>query len=812
MAGHPTPQSSLSQPQANSTFAPKGVPGIKGEVMDAAISISKDVVAIAGNVAADIPIPGLSQACSALEVLLDRIKQMRSNMQDTRETIETIESLRGVLNLSVDRIRDQTKTMDVLERRRLVVESSVSDELTRRISALTEELNAMNDLAKQLPQKSRWKRFMYTEQEADFLKSIKRRVMEATNQFRIQGEINVEWILSKMSEQMRQMDYERLLKVHHDILEKLNPADACYRSYVNEEKAHLLPGTREQVLKELVGWATRDDIDHRVYVLYGPAGIGKSSIAHALSRELGESHLASTFFFHREMEDCSNPYRVFPTIAYQLAHAKPELLLPIVDAVRKHLPQGRLQTIDYQIQELLKTPLSHLSGHPSPALFVVDGIDECANDPEGSVALMLQHLCRLAHELPFLRILIATRPETHIMAALRTSAGSSAMKFGDLQTIAREIFDRDITSVLEAEFRKCAENGPFTLLTERPRAVTVLTRLADGLFIYASTVARYLTYERRYAVDIYDTLVRSHGSMPGSSGVHDRLDALYNTILHNAFARYTSDSARMGDIRKVLTWIALAGDGALTAKDLEQLGVPTRATLDSIDRLRSVLIVEEPTGPESKLQACHASFPQFLLDSTRCKESAFHISSESGHSLIATALLDYLIGEPVSTDCVGGEARTTGHLSPSRLWAFASMRWTSYVCHAEYTTELKESLVTFVKGGKMMLWLIACWLIDAANWSHYEGAIAMLTITLRQSDGLHAVKTWYSRHEPDGDLAGFISASLNTAQVNFVLILLRDEYWQQQRELLNSFISSTWRLEPPPSDDDPFWTGDSNEP
>ncbi|OCH83708.1 hypothetical protein OBBRIDRAFT_715762, partial [Obba rivulosa] len=412
-------------------------------------------------------------------------------------------------------------------------------------------------------------------------------------------------------------------------LKELKPADASYRSYLTDEKSRLQAATRENILKDLAKWAVANDPTHRVLVLHGLAGMGKSLIVHALVKRLDESHRGASFFFNRGVPDCKDPYKVFPTIAHQLAYSQQALVELIAEASRGHLSRSRTQALEHQLEDLVINPLSQLPPSTLPLLLAVDGADECLNEPGDPVPRLLELLCRAANKIRFLRILIATRPETYIMGALRSSDHSDIITFRDLQE--EPDVDKDIRLFIDTEFRKCAATGGFTLTTQRVHATEKLTQLADGLFVYASTVVRFLVDDRNLAVEIYDKLVESQDSKAPSQ-LYERLDMLYKAILEAAFAKFRTDAERMAHIHQVLRWFALGMDNPFSSQDLVLVGIPTHHTIDVISRLRSVLIVDGEVAPTTQLRACHASFPQFLADSARCKDPAFLIEPESGHA------------------------------------------------------------------------------------------------------------------------------------------------------------------------------------
>jgi hypothetical protein len=77
------------------------------------------------------------------------------------------------------------------------------------------------------------------------------------------------------------------------------------------------PGTRERVIKEVLEWAEGDNVC-LICWLHGPAGSGKSMIAHTIAERLRHK-LAASFFFSRGKAGRSDTATFFPTLAYQIA-------------------------------------------------------------------------------------------------------------------------------------------------------------------------------------------------------------------------------------------------------------------------------------------------------------------------------------------------------------------------------------------------------------------------------------------------------------------------------------------------------------
>lgn len=470
------------------------------------------------------------------------------------------------------------------------------------------------------------------------------------------------------------------------------------------QKKNLHTGTRERIVREVLAWAKNPREDCRVQVIYGPAGIGKSSLARAVSEALADTYLGASFFFYAGIQEWRDPYLFFPTIAYQLAFSRPKLLRHIVDAVEKHMQHGDSQGIMYQGRELLLNLLSHVSDHDLPLVLVVDGFDECLNDPGGSMAEILKILCQAGLENPFLRILITTRPEPYIMDALPpTISDDPSIRMRDLWKDAAGDITNDIHKFIQDEFNEFTRKETFTLLRERPGCVSKLTGLSGGLFAYASMVVRYFSQHKRLAVDVYDTLLGTRGS-GGPSQLHNSLDSLYSTILHNAFDEFRTYQQRMDDIRLILAWV-VTNPTYCSASQLHPI-VKIDITMDIIERLRSVLAVHGEITLTTRMQPCHASFPQYLTNPSHCSDADFLIESRCIHALIASCLLDILARDDINAS----SANHDGALP--LMWEYARRHWVDHLLQGQCTRQLRESLHSFARNH------LDEWLADVEPWLH----------------------------------------------------------------------------------------------
>ncbi|EMD36699.1 hypothetical protein CERSUDRAFT_123782 [Gelatoporia subvermispora B] len=489
-------------------------------------------------------------------------------------------------------------------------------------------------------------------------------------------------------------------------LEMLSPANASFTSALNEEKSCLQIGTRRAILQDLAKWAAQCESEKRVYVLYGEAGLGKSSISHAFCRQLPEGHLGASFFFLSTPEECSDAYRVIPTIAYQLAESIPSLRPQIANATRRLQAEGD-QSPEQQLRALILDPLGNLmkAVMPSTVVFVLDDVDRCVNAPATIVPSVLQLLCEAAHEIPFLRILIVTRPETYILDALRSSQHSHVVHWRDLRKDGDT--DNDIRLFIEKRLGKSTAAGGFQLLTQRPNAITMLTQLSDGLFMWAMTATCLLLQNGCDAVRIFDTVLASPKAR-ALPRAYERLDEFYMTILKRSFDPFREHTKQMDQVRQVLAWLVTPKFGFL--KDdkvptdlLSIVAVPPSLVMEVINRLRSVLIVDGDVTKTTQVMIYHPSLTQFLTDPSRCTDRALCVDSPSGHALIGRSMLDLLVHD-------------IGNLRDARrgmvlMWQYSIGHWYKHVLEAQHTGELEESLQSFIKTR------LSDWLRGSGKWA-----------------------------------------------------------------------------------------------
>ncbi|KAL0562821.1 hypothetical protein V5O48_019257, partial [Marasmius crinis-equi] len=191
-----------------------------------------------------------------------------------------------------------------------------------------------------------------------------------------------------------------------------------------------LLGTRQHTLSKILDWIICGK--ESLLWLSGVAGSGKSSVMatlHDYLKTMGcSSHLAAYIRFRRSHFE--TPSKFVQALIYQLARFDNSLGGVIAQAMKDDsilsLP------LSHQLQSLFIQPLKMHKpdiNEQMQIVVLIDGLDECMEEAGGSDTFreLLALLAYLAspetfHSFPFLRFIVASRPEDIIYKAFVTSS------------------------------------------------------------------------------------------------------------------------------------------------------------------------------------------------------------------------------------------------------------------------------------------------------------------------------------------------------------------------------------------------------
>jgi hypothetical protein len=401
-----------------------------------------------------------------------------------------------------------------------------------------------------------------------------------------------------------------------------------------------LGGTRADVLQQLDEWL--EDVDgQRIFWLNGLAGTGKSTIAQTFAEiTFAEGKLGASFFCSRSFEGRSNLLAIFPTLAFQLAYQYPPFREELLQVLRAN-PGIGCQSLCYQLEKVIIGPFkaTHIS-----TLIIIDALDECKDEEPASAILSI--LSRYVDEIPNVKFFITGRPEPRIRSGFRLKALRPITEVLKLHDVERSSVDSDIKLFFRKRLTEIIKHWSHCDLTEdwpSPSDVDILCKKAAGLFIYASTVVKFVAPrhfqpEKRLALII---------SLPQNTTREGKLgiDLLYTQVLTQAFHNMDSDDQELYQHFQSVAGAVLLVFNPLSMRSLSNLlvdlGTPSNIS-NAISSLHSLLIV--PESAEDPIQTFHKSFPDFLMDPERCKDRRFFVDPSVHHRRILFSCLN-LMGE-----------------------------------------------------------------------------------------------------------------------------------------------------------------------
>jgi len=437
-------------------------------------------------------------------------------------------------------------------------------------------------------------------------------------------------------------------------LEKSLPCvhGATFDSRSLEHEPRCLQNTRVELLQEIMTWSNSAD-GQCIFWLSGIAGTGKSTIARTVADKLAdEDQLGASFFFSTGGGDRGSAGKVMTTIAFQLTKVSSDLKRSICDAVGKH-PDIAKKGLREQWKRLVVQPISKLQTESvrSPLVFVVDALDECGDETD--IERLLQLFAEAYTVGPIqLRILVTSRPETPIRPSFRIMP---RIRHRDiiLNDIPRAIVDKDILTFFEQKLR-VLRSGWDTLPSDWPgrETINLLVSRAHGLFIYASTVCRFLEQNGKQwpPEDLLHLALPQNGTEnfslwkpSGTIMTHESptkdLDIIYAQILEHSLRDISNEDKQQiaGIFKQVVGTIVILSSPLSTAAIASLLDLKEQFVRARVQNLRSVLDV--PDSREYPIRLLHPSFRDFLLDKKRCSDRQLWVDERKAH----TALADFCI-------------------------------------------------------------------------------------------------------------------------------------------------------------------------
>ena len=465
------------------------------------------------------------------------------------------------------------------------------------------------------------------------------------------------------------------------------------------------PGTRERILANITTWARDSSSESQIiYWLFGLAGTGKSTIAFTLARRFelagntDTTALGGNFFCSRQFEETKQAKRIVRTIVYHLAL----VCKPFANSLTRC---GRFDTIHRdvrtQLEDLLVRPWSESESDrladpstPPYYLIVIDALDEIDGKGGSDFLRDLLHIIN-KHHLLGLKFFATSRPDRDLVNHLRSFKDKQLYR---LEEVPSEEAQDDIAKYLNASlphFVGCP--GMDRLVSQ-----------ADGLFIYAATVVKYLAdQEKVEQKQLLDQLLATSalGIPQTEEDEVPLLDQLYLQLLSNAFRDVRP--AVLQDRLKILhTFLCTAERTSsfivanlISASDADSF---TELVDTVLAWLHAVLYTQH-----DQVLWYHKSFPDFLFDPGRSKkfwcnkaehhqflmESCFRIMKSGVRFNIANIPSSFLL------DCDNAMLPDAVKQNIPLFLSYSCRNWDYHLCAIETwdIALLHETLLEFLK-------------------------------------------------------------------------------------------------------------------
>ncbi|KAF9644128.1 hypothetical protein BDM02DRAFT_3190897 [Thelephora ganbajun] len=479
----------------------------------------------------------------------------------------------------------------------------------------------------------------------------------------------------------------------------LNNVRRAYEAeYRHGDRKRCLNGTRGTVLDEIELWA-RDFHEPPVYWLNGLAETGKSTIAQTIAESIfADGQLGASFFCSRDFQDRRNLKFIFPTVAVQLARNYPEFRSIFVPLVQSD-PEITHESLHNQMDKLIVRPLKQ-SGVST--VTVIDALDECRDEEPASAILPV--LGQFVPHIPKVKFFVTEATDIFVLHNVEPSLVSN-----DIRLFFKHSF-------LElAQHRQGLDDWP------TGEQLDLLCERAAGLFVYAAATIKFIGRRNNDPKEQLDRLLRSPES-----------NSLYMSILQEAFG--DDDPEDDHRTRSALGAVILAANPLSPSTIATLLGFGVTDVFLRLSSVHSLLILQKDSG--SLVRPFHKSFPDFIIDPTRCINERFRVSPPNHHPELLAGCIEPMNGtleknmcdlpdDVVNCEVDDLDERTERHLDPALRYACRS--WHKHLTdgHTIRIPAIPSALRWFLEK-KFLFWLEVLSILGTAR-----GAVDALDVAAK---------------------------------------------------------------------------------
>ena len=299
-------------------------------------------------------------------------------------------------------------------------------------------------------------------------------------------------------------------------------------------------------------------------------------------------------------------------------------------------PAIAYESLYNQLNKMIVQPLKESA---VSTVIVIDALDECKDEEPASAILSV--LGRFVSELPKIKFFVTGRPEPRIRASFRLPLLEKATDVFVLHDVEPHLVNNDIQLFLKHRFMELAARRHGLDGWPTAEQLDLLCERAAGLFVYAEATVRFVDDRNNSPKEQLDRLLQSAESSAFEGKTRFKakatIDSLYMSILQEAFGDDPEDDSK---VRSVLGAVILAVNPLSPSSIATLLGSDTEQVYPLLLPIHSLITLQEDV--DRPVRPFHKSFPDFIIDPTRCASPRFHIHPPDHHSELLIGCLDLM--------------------------------------------------------------------------------------------------------------------------------------------------------------------------
>ena len=371
-------------------------------------------------------------------------------------------------------------------------------------------------------------------------------------------------------------------------------------------------------------------------------------------------------------------------------------------------PEVAYESLHGQMKKLIVVPLIESA---VSTVIIIDALDECQDEEPASAILSV--LGRFVSKIPKVKFFLTGRPEPRIREGFQLPLLAERTDVFVLHDIERNLVDKDIRLFIKQSFSELTRRRG---LDGRPteEQLDLLCERAAGLFVYAVATVKFVDHRNNSPKKQLDRLIQSPDSSTREGRTKFRanttLDSLYMTILQEAFG--CDDPEDDPKVRSVLGAVVLAANPLSPSVIATLLGLDTEDVLPLLSSIHSVLIPQAQA--DHPVRFFHKSFPDFIIDLTRCTDQRFRVSPPDHQSQLLIGCLNLMnrtleknicrLPDAVANSDVSDlKERTERYIDPALQYACRS--WHMHLLDADTTSTAITSALHQSLEKMFLFWL-----------------------------------------------------------------------------------------------------------